>query len=103
MPRFWSAHSWHLINAAQFRWLVAAISALAFIVTYVANRGGRIALRFFFWFVSVMLLNALWHIAAAVYLRAYAPGVITAVLIVLPVCAWLLFRGCRLLSTAHQD
>ena len=93
MPRFWAAHSWHWISAAEFRWLVTAISVLAFIVTYGANRGGRIALRLFFWFLIVLFLNAFWHIAAAVYLRGYAPGVITGALVVLPVCTWLLVRS----------
>ncbi len=103
MPRFWSAHSWRLISANEFRWLVAAISVLAFVITFAANRGGRVALRLFFWFLIVLFVNAFWHIAAAVYLRGYAPGVITAVVVVLPVCTWLLFRGSRLLPTAPQD
>lgn len=94
MPRFWSAHSWHFLSAAQFRWLLVAISVLAFIVTYAANRGGRIALRLFFIFCLVLFLNAFWHIAATIYFRAYAPGVITAFLIVLPACTRLLFVGC---------
>jgi len=96
MPRFWSAHSWRVISAAQFRWLVVAISVLAFIINYAANRGGRIALRMFVVFCLVLFLNAFWHIAAAVYLRGYAPGVVTAVLVVLPVCGWLLFTRKRI-------
>jgi hypothetical protein len=102
MPRFWIAHSWRVISAAQFRWLVVAISVLAFIITYAANRGGRIALRVFVVFCLVLFLNAFWHIAAAVYLRGYAPGVVTAVLVVLPVCGWLLFTRKRIGTEVSQ-
>ena len=42
----------------------------------------------------VMLVNALWHLAAAAFLfRGYAPGVVTAVAVNLPFSAYLLRRA----------
>jgi len=43
---------------------------------------------------TVMLINALWHLTAAVFLfRGYAPGVITAIAVNLPFSAYLLRRA----------
>jgi Protein of unknown function with HXXEE motif len=39
---------------------------------------------------AVMLVNVLWHLAAAVLLRGYAPGVVTAVAINMPVMSTVL-------------
>jgi len=71
------------------------VAALAFVITYAAERKrrGRVASRLFFAFCVVMFFNALWHIAATIYLRAYAPGVVTAVLVVLPVTSYLLVHS----------
>jgi hypothetical protein len=42
----------------------------------------------------VMLVNALWHVAAAVFLlRGYAPGVVTAVAVNIPFSGYLLRRA----------
>jgi hypothetical protein len=36
-------------------------------------------------FAAVVLVNVVWHLAAAMWLRGYAPGVVTAVAVNLPV------------------
>jgi len=43
---------------------------------------------------AVLLVNvAVPHVPAAIWLGGYAPGVVTAVLINLPLAAWILLRG----------
>ena len=92
LPGFWCAHGWNRVSGAQFRVAAVLVAALAFAVTYAAQRAGRAtsARWILVAFCFVMLLNALWHIGATLYLRVYAPGVVTAVLLVLPVTAYLL-------------
>ena len=94
MPRFWAAHSWHVISTVEFRVGAVMVAALAFAITYAAERCPQsiLATRLLVIFCVVMFLNAFWHIGATAYLHAYAPGVVTAVLIVLPVTGYLLFH-----------
>jgi hypothetical protein len=44
---------------------------------------------------AVLLLNVAWHLAAALLLRGYAPGLITAVALNLPFSVYLLRRATR--------
>ena len=44
---------------------------------------------------SILLVNAAWHILAAIVRRGYAPGVVTAVLINLPFGVYVLRRAVR--------
>jgi hypothetical protein len=44
-------------------------------------------------FLIAMLLNVFWHVGVAIYFRAYAPGVVTAIAINLPVMTYLLHRA----------
>jgi hypothetical protein len=46
-------------------------------------------------FSAVMFLNGIWHVAATAYVQTYAPGVATAVLLILPVTIYLLWRAVR--------
>ncbi len=46
-------------------------------------------------FVFAILLNVIYHVAATLGRRQYAPGVVTAVLINLPVMWYLLLRVFR--------
>ena len=46
-------------------------------------------------FSALMLVNAIWHVMATVYLKRYAPGVGTAVLLVMPVTVYILRRALR--------
>ena len=40
------------------------------------------------WLSFLMLTNAIFHITAAIIDRAYVPGLVTAVVLYLPYCAW---------------
>jgi hypothetical protein len=95
MPVFWRSHGWHAVNPAGFRTLAFALALLAFVVTYGAYKQNKLAIYFFAGFGMVMLLNALWHIGVTLYLRAYSPGVVTAVVVVLPITSYLLARLLR--------
>ncbi len=52
--------------------------------------------------VYLPLLNALIHIAHAVIMRSYNPGLVSAIVLFLPVCAWCLYKiqqsGCGTLT-----
>lgn len=105
MPRFWRSHAWHPIHVTEFRALAFAVALLAFAVTYAATRERRkFAIYAFAAFCAIMLLNALWHIGVTIYLRTYAPGVVTAIFLVLPISAYLLLSFKRgLISTTPED
>jgi hypothetical protein len=96
LPRLWQNRGWHLaINPVEFRVLAALIAALAFLVTYMSVRQGKKSLGAYLVaiFSALMLLNAIWHLAATFYLESYAPGVVTAVLLVMPVTIYILGRA----------
>jgi hypothetical protein len=58
------------------------------------NPGSRAALWLLLLLQATVLLNVLWHIAAAVVLfRGYAPGLVTALLLNLPFSLYLLRRA----------
>ena len=94
MPRFWRAHSWNVISSTEFRVVLVAIAALAFLITYVANRAKpkSVAVRLFLTFCAILFLNAIFHMCATIYLRSYAPGVVTAMAIVLPATTYLIYK-----------
>ncbi len=107
LPAFWRHRGWKLVGATQFRVSALVIALLAFIITYASVRSSRssVGAHLFVAFCLVMFLNALWHIAATIYLRTYAPGVVTAVLVVLPTTGYLLapvFRDRIILSLAER-
>ena len=95
LPPFLQARGWHVVSSGEFRLAAAATAALAVAVTWLSVRGDRnsVGAYLFVVFCVVMLLNAVWHVAASIYLRAYAPGVLTAVLLVFPVTSYLLVRA----------
>lgn len=98
LPGFWAQRSWHLpLNATDFRFGAALVAGLAYALTYLSVRHGARSMSTYAWaiFSAIMLLNAIWHLAVTAYLRAYAPGVITAVVLVLPVTIYSLRRGFR--------
>lgn len=98
LPGFWAERSWHLpVNAIEFRIGATLTAGLACALTYLSIRYGARSAATYGWaiFSTIMLLNAIWHLAATLYLRAYAPGVVTAVFVVLPVTIYLLRRGRR--------
>jgi hypothetical protein len=98
LPGFWQNRSWHLpISTSEFRIASGLVAILAYFLTYLSVRDGEKSVGAYMMasFCAIMLLNAIWHIAATAYLRTYAPGVVTAVLLVLPVTIYLLRRALR--------
>ncbi|MBV9626179.1 MAG: HXXEE domain-containing protein [Acidobacteria bacterium] len=97
LPLFWQRRGWHVLTSGEFRVVAAAIAALAVLVTYRSTCDGPNSLgaRLFVAFCLLMLLNAVWHLAASIYLKAYAPGVVTAGFLVFPVTSYLLVRAWR--------
>jgi hypothetical protein len=96
----WSQHAgfWERpIGATEFRIAAVLLTILAFAMTFWSVRTRQEALRTYMLagFLFAMLLNVIFHVAATVGLREYAPGVVTAVLINLPVIGYLLRRMFR--------
>lgn len=96
----WSQHAgfWESpVGPAEFRVAAALLAILAYGVTYWSIRAGKQAVGTYVMtgFVFAMLLNVIYHVAATLGLRQYAPGVVTAVLINLPVMCYLLLRVFR--------
>jgi hypothetical protein len=98
LPRFWQNRSWHLpITAREFRIVTALVAILAYFLTYLSVRNGKKSIGAYMvaTFSAIMLLNAIWHVIATVYVQTYAPGVVTAVLLILPVTVYVLKRALR--------
>ena len=98
IPAFWEQRSWHLaLSGREFGFLGFAFSAVTFLVTYLSvHSGGKGVGAYMLVILSgVMFLNAFWHIGATIYFQSYAPGVVTAVLLVMPVTAYLLYCAAR--------
>lgn len=92
-----SAGAWQgPVDPGQFRVAVAMFTGLVWVVTYASVRGGRESLGAYLMSGTAltMLLNVFFpHLGATVFQRAYAPGVVTAVLLNLPVTLYLLRRA----------
>ncbi len=88
----------HPVGAFEFRFAVAVLTALAWIVTGLAATGGRGSGGVYLLcsYCFAMLINVfIPHFAAAIALKRYAPGLATALVINLPVTAWLLVQALR--------
>jgi hypothetical protein len=95
----WSAHAGHFrwaVGAAEFRFAVVILTVLAYFLTLMAvRRGGRwLDVLACYWLA--MLANVVFpHLLATILTRGYAPGIVTAVLLNLPVDSYLLRRAFR--------
>lgn len=74
--------------------LMATVLPLA-VVAWAVLRPGKALLVAALFLESVLLVNAGWHILAAVVNRGYVPGVVTAVLINLPFGTYVLVRAVK--------
>ncbi len=99
MPQWIAAHSERLPlhpGAGVIRAGLLLLTLAAFTVTALSTTKGRQSRWAYLLFGSIvtMLLNVLVpHIPAALYFRAYTPGVLTAIVILLPVMSLLLYRS----------
>lgn len=79
------------ISTAEFGVAIAALLLVFIAVSWLADRakgdGGR-AVDFFVLLVAVLGTNAVGHVAQAILLGAYVPGLLTAVLFGLPYACW---------------
>lgn len=96
MPGWSSAHAaqlpLHPPGALEIRWALIALTVAAFVVTYLSARKGPQSVWAYLLFGSIvtMLANVFVpHVPATLMFRSYTPGVVTAVLINLPVMSWL--------------
>jgi hypothetical protein len=83
-----------VVGAAEFRFAVTVLTLLAFLVTFFASRrgGSWLAVAGSYWIA--MLLNVFFpHLLASIVERGYTPGVVTAVVLNLPVDLYLLRRA----------
>src|ERR1700737_3100498 len=93
----WSQHAgfWDSpVGPTEFRIAAALLTILVYAVTYWSSRTAKESIGTYVLagFAFAMLLNVIFHVAATVALRGYAPGVVTAVLINTPVMGYLLGR-----------
>ncbi len=102
MPRWSAGHAAQLPvrppGAAEILAALVVFTAAAFAVTYLsARRGpGSIGAYLMFGYIIAMLANVFVpHLPAAIVFRGYAPGVVTAVFINLPVMSLLAVRMVR--------
>jgi hypothetical protein len=85
-------------SAAKIRAVLVVLAVAAFAVTYLSARNGPKSICSYLLFGSIvtMLANVFVpHVPATLIYRAYAPGVITAVLVNLPVMTLLSLRAVR--------
>jgi len=94
-PGFTARHASRLrwkVGASEFRFAIVVVTIAGWAVTYLSWRGGRESVGSYLLFGCVVatLANVLVpHIPAAFVFRGYVPGLVTAVLLNLPVM-WLL-------------
>src|ERR1022692_3728565 len=95
MPGFMAAHGTELpwsVDSGQFRFALVVLTVAAWMITFLGWRTGPQSIWTYleFGYIVTMLVNVFVpHIPAAVVFRGYAPGVVTAVLLNLPVMALL--------------
>jgi len=90
---------WHgSVTRGTFRFAATVLSLLAFGITCLSVRSGKqtVWTNLAFGYIAAMLVNVLIpHIAATIALRSYVPGVVTAVLLNLPVLTLLVVFALR--------
>jgi hypothetical protein len=102
MPRWSAGHAAqlpvHPPGAAEIIAALVVFTAAAFAVTYLSARRGPESIWAYltFGYIVAMLANVFVpHVPAAIVFRGYAPGLVTAVLINLPVMGILVNRMLR--------
>jgi len=88
----------HPVGAAAIRWALVVLTVMAFVVTYFSERKGPESIWAYltFGYIVAVLVNVVVpHVPVAIVFRGYAPGVVTAVLINLPLMSWLAWRAIK--------
>ena len=91
-PGWWKgAGRWHApVSPRVFRFGVTVLTVLAFVVTWLT-----VWTYLAFGYMVAMLANVIPHIAVSVAMRSYTPGVVTAVVLNLPVLSLLVVLALR--------
>ena len=95
----WSKHAGKFhrpVGAVEFRFAVAILTILAWIITYLSSTEGRESIGVYLLcaYCLAMLINVfIPHVAATIVLRRYAPGFITALVFNLPATALILLSA----------
>ena len=85
-------------SAVKIRVALLVLSAAAFALTWLSVRQGPQSAWAYltFGYIVAMLVNVLVpHVPAAIWFHSYAPGLVTAVAINLPLMSWLAWRAVR--------
>lgn len=115
--RAWVADNWQSVPQPIAAWLGAdtdlthlyatgiamifvAMAAIA--VSAARPTAGRAIVTIFALTVMMRFGNGLLHIVEAVYTRAYVPGLVTAIVLLLPYSAWLVVRLRRDALVRHE-
>jgi hypothetical protein len=72
------------INTRQFTLAVVVLLALALFAAFLATRPQR-QMDLFTLSLAIFLVHVLGHVGQTLFIRSYNPGVVTAVLVVLPI------------------
>jgi hypothetical protein len=96
LPSTWQAIAGP-ITLGQVWLALALVTLLPFgLAAWAVGRGSSVALWLLLLVQATVLLNVLWHVAAAtLFFDGYAPGLVTAVAINLPFSIYLLRRAAR--------
>jgi hypothetical protein len=97
LPAGWRAMAGPLTSGQVGLALVIVTLAAAGVALWAALRpDSRAAIWLLLLIQTTVLLNVVWHVAAAVFLfRGYAPGLVTALFVNLPFSVYLLRRAAR--------
>ena len=88
----------HPAGAAAIRSALLVLTIMAFVVTYFSERKGPQSVWAYlgFGYIVAVLVNVMVpHVPVAIVFRGYAPGVVTAVLVNLPLMSWLSWRAVK--------
>lgn len=89
----WTGRALQLPNASQYHQVLVGLTAAGFVLLLLARLWDRASYALVV-LQAVMTLNVAMHVAGAVLLRGYAPGLVSAVLVEAPV-SFLVWRRVR--------
>jgi hypothetical protein len=102
MPGWVARHAarfpWHPPGAAEIRFALVVLTVAAFLVTWLSARRGPESLWVYlmFGYIVAVLMNVFVpHVPATLAFRSYTPGIVTAVVINLPVMSFLVVGAVR--------
>ena len=115
--RDWVGANWHRLPRVLVSWLggdidlthvyavaiaIILVAMAAVAIAAASPRATRTMLTVFTLCVMLRLSNALLHLGQAAFTRAYVPGLVTALLLVLPYSIWLIMRLERGALVRHE-